>query len=142
MSRASDTVGASRSSKLAQCRHRAARSTIWPTAASGGSYWLPRLSCFGDSYTFHPWVLPIRIRVAAPFSWPELIDVGAPPARSRVLRAQDRRLIGDLPDLTKAMADANVDFTSGLSGLGHACFNDRSTQAYDEASAPTAGSDR
>jgi hypothetical protein len=77
-------------------------------------------SCFGDSYTFHPWVLPIRIRVAAPFSWPELIDVGAPPARSRVLRAQDRRLIGDLPDLTKAMADANVDFTSGLSGLGHA----------------------
>jgi hypothetical protein len=83
-----------------------------------------------------------RIRVGVPFSWPNSLMSAHRPPGLAYYGAQDRRLIGDLSDVTKAMSDADVDFTSGLPGLGHACFNDRSQQTYDEASAPTPGSER
>jgi hypothetical protein len=64
----------------------------------GGSYWLPRLSCFGDSYTFHPGCCRFSDSRRCALLMAELIDVGAPPARSRVLRrpgqTPDRRSIG------------------------------------------------
>jgi carboxymethylenebutenolidase len=98
--------------------------------------------CFGGSYSFALAAAESRIRVAIPFygSPPELTEVGR--IASPVLAFygdQDERLMSSLPEVSRAMAEAGVDFSSQVyTGVGHAFFNDTSPQTYDAASAADA----
>lgn len=98
--------------------------------------------CFGGSYSFALAGADDRIRVAVPF-------YGAPPELSEVGKIacpvlafygdQDARLIANLPEVTRAMAEAGVDFTAQVyPGVGHAFFNDANPYAYDAAAAGNA----
>jgi carboxymethylenebutenolidase len=95
--------------------------------------------CFGGSYSFALAAADPRIRVAVPFYGqpPELTDVGqiACPVLA-FYGDQDTRLTSDLPEVSKAMAEAGVDFSHHVyPGVGHAFFNDTSPQTYHADSA-------
>jgi carboxymethylenebutenolidase len=98
--------------------------------------------CFGGSYSFALAATDSRIRVAIPFygSPPELTEVGRIACPVLAFNGdQDERLMSSLLDVSAAMAQAGVDFTSHVyPGVGHAFFNDTSPQTYDAASAADA----
>jgi carboxymethylenebutenolidase len=98
--------------------------------------------CFGGSYSFALAAADSRIRVAVPFYGqpPELADAGkiACPVLA-FYGDQDTRVVGNLPDVETAMAEAGVDFISHVyPGVGHAFFNDTSPQTYDAIAAADA----
>lgn len=98
--------------------------------------------CFGGTYSFALAAADSRVRAAVPF-------YGAPPETTKLGHIQapilafygdeDERLIDGLPDVTKGMADAGVDFTPTVfQGTGHAFFNDQNPHAYNAAYAAQA----
>ncbi|GAA4685154.1 dienelactone hydrolase family protein [Frondihabitans cladoniiphilus] len=91
--------------------------------------------CFGGTYSFALAAADPRVTAAIPF-------YGAPPEESDVdlIEApvlafygdQDERLITGLPDVTRAMEEAGVDFTPVVyENTGHAFFNDQNPHAYN-----------
>ncbi|MGO4689997.1 dienelactone hydrolase family protein [Glaciibacter sp. 2TAF33] len=98
--------------------------------------------CFGGSYAFALAAADPRVRAAVPFygSPPERDELGAISAAVlAVYGAKDERLMASLPDLTAAMADAGVDFTTKVyDGAGHAFFNDASPFTYNAPAAADA----
>lgn len=98
--------------------------------------------CFGGSYTFALAAADSRIRAAIPFygSPPDSTDVGKISCPVLAFYGdQDERLMSSLPEVSKAMAEAGVDFTSHVyPGVGHAFFNDTNPQTYDTSAAADA----
>ncbi|GAB3923087.1 hypothetical protein GCM10011575_00450 [Microlunatus endophyticus] len=95
--------------------------------------------CFGGSYSFALAATDDRIKAAVPY-------YGAPPDQISVANItcpvlaiygeDDERLISGLPEVTKRLQDAGVDFTSKVyPGAGHAFFNDTSSRYDAEAAA-------
>jgi len=95
--------------------------------------------CFGGSYSFGLAATDARIRAAVPY-------YGAPPEQVSVAKINcpvlaiygedDDRLISGLPEVTKRLQDAGVDFTSKVyPDAGHAFFNDKSSNYRAEAAA-------
>lgn len=95
--------------------------------------------CFGGSYSFGLAATDDRIRAAVPF-------YGAPPDQISIKNIgcpvlaiygeTDERLMSGLPDVTKQMQEAGVDFTSKVyPDAGHAFFNDTSSNYQAEAAA-------
>lgn len=98
--------------------------------------------CFGGSYSFALAAADPRIVAAAPF-------YGSPPALDAVgditasvyafYGGTDERLMQSLPEVTAAMTDAGVDFTTQVyPEAGHAFFNDTNPRAYNPAAAADA----
>lgn len=98
--------------------------------------------CFGGSYAFALAAADPRIVAAAPF-------YGSPPALDAVgeitasvyafYGGHDERLMQGLPEVTRAMTDAGVDFTAQVyPDAGHAFFNDANPHAYDPDAAADA----
>lgn len=98
--------------------------------------------CFGGSYSFALAAADPRVKAAIPFyGSPNAVqDVATISAPILALYGvKDPSLIEALPDVTKAMADAGVDFTSKVyENTGHAFFNDTNPHSYDEAAAKDA----
>lgn len=90
--------------------------------------------CFGGSYSFALAAADSRIRVAVPFygSPPETADLAHLGCPVLALYGEtDERLISTLPDVTKRMKEAGVQFTSHVyDGAGHAFFNDTNSVMY------------
>jgi carboxymethylenebutenolidase len=90
--------------------------------------------CFGGSYSFALAAADSRIRGAVPFygSPPETADLAHLDCPVLALYGEtDERLITTLPDVTKRMHDAGVQFTSHVyQGAGHAFFNDTNPVMY------------
>lgn len=95
--------------------------------------------CFGGSYSFGLAAIDDRIRASVPF-------YGAPPAQVAVENIScpvlaiygetDERLISGLPEVTRQMQEAGVDFTSKVyPDAGHAFFNDTGSNYQPEAAA-------
>lgn len=95
--------------------------------------------CFGGSYSFALAAADPRMRAAVPF-------YGSPPASADVTAIaspilafygdQDENLMASLPEVTKAMASAGVDFESKVyAGARHAFFNDTNKLTYDPSAA-------
>jgi carboxymethylenebutenolidase len=100
--------------------------------------------CFGGSYTFALAAADSRVRAAVPF-------YGAPPAESDIaaiacpVRAfyggLDERLMASLPEVSRSMADAGIDFESTVYGdARHAFFNNTNVTTYDSGAAADAWS--
>ncbi|AMM20597.1 hypothetical protein AX769_11165 [Frondihabitans sp. PAMC 28766] len=100
--------------------------------------------CFGGTYSFALAAADSRVRAAVPF-------YGAPPEATQLVAIEapilafygdeDERLITGLPEVTKNMADAGVDFSATVfQGTGHAFFNDRNPHSYNAAYAAQAWS--
>jgi carboxymethylenebutenolidase len=95
--------------------------------------------CFGGSYAFALAASDERIRAAVPFygSPPEQIamkGIGCPVLA--IYGEQDERLISGLPDLTRLLEEAGVDFTSKVyPDAGHAFFNDTASHYQPAAAA-------
>jgi carboxymethylenebutenolidase len=91
--------------------------------------------CFGGTYAFALAAADSRVRAVVPFygSPPALDEVGAIKAPVLALYgANDDRLMGSLPEVTTAMTDAGVDFTTKVyEGAGHAFFNDTNPFSYN-----------
>ena len=90
--------------------------------------------CFGGSYSFALAAADRRIRGAVPF-------YGSPPETAQLAHLDcpvlafygenDERLMQSLPDVTKRMHDAGVQFSSHVyPGAGHAFFNDTNKTTY------------
>jgi carboxymethylenebutenolidase len=90
--------------------------------------------CFGGSYSFALAAADSRIRGAIPF-------YGTPPESAELAHldcpvlalygAEDERLITGLPDVTRRMHDAGVQFVSHVyPDAGHAFFNDSNPVVY------------
>lgn len=98
--------------------------------------------CFGGSYTFALAAADSRIRAAIPFygSPPDSADVGKISCPVLAFYGdQDERLMSNMPEVSRGMAEARVDFTSHVyPDVGHAFFNDTSPLTYDEDSAADA----
>jgi carboxymethylenebutenolidase len=98
--------------------------------------------CFGGTYAFALAAADPRVRAAVPFygSPPALDQVGAITAPVLALYGStDERLMGSLPDVTQAMTDAGVDFTTKVyDGAGHAFFNDTNPITYNAEAASDA----
>lgn len=90
--------------------------------------------CFGGSYSFALAAADSRIRGAVPFYGlpPETADLAHLDCPVLALYGEtDERLITSLPDVTKRMHDAGVQFTSHVyPGAGHAFFNDTNSVMY------------
>lgn len=90
--------------------------------------------CFGGSYSFALAAADARIRVAVPFygAPPETADLAHLDCPVLALYGEtDERLISTLPDVTKRMKEAGVQFTSHVyEGAGHAFFNDTNSVMY------------
>jgi carboxymethylenebutenolidase len=90
--------------------------------------------CFGGSYSFALAAADRRIRSAIPFygSPPETAELAHLDAPVLALYGEnDERLIATLPDVTKRMHDAGVQFVSHVyEGAGHAFFNDTNPVTY------------
>lgn len=95
--------------------------------------------CFGGSYSFGLAATDDRIRAAVPF-------YGAPPDQISVKNIScpvlaiygetDERLMSGLPEVTKRLQEAGVDFTSKVyPDAGHAFFNDTSPRYQARAAA-------
>lgn len=98
--------------------------------------------CFGGTYSFALAADDRRVRAAAPF-------YGAPPQGTDLAGfgcpilafygEQDSRLVDDLDELQKQMADAGVQFRAVVyPNTGHAFFNDTNAHAYDADAATDA----
>jgi len=98
--------------------------------------------CFGGSYSFALAAADSRIRAAVPFYGepPQLAD--ARKIACPVLAfygERDTRLTDNLPQVSKAMLEAGVDFTWEVyPGVGHAFFNDTNPHTYDSGVATDA----
>ena len=90
--------------------------------------------CFGGSYSFALAAADRRIRGAVPF-------YGYPPETAELAHLDcpvlafygetDERLMQSLPDVTRRMHDAGVQFISHVyEGAGHAFFNDTNKTTY------------
>ena len=90
--------------------------------------------CFGGSYSFALAAADRRIRSAIPFygSPPESADLAHLDAPVLALYGEnDERLMATLPDVSKRMHDAGVQFVSHVyEGAGHAFFNDTNPVTY------------
>ena len=90
--------------------------------------------CFGGSYSFALAAADPRIRTAIPFygSPPETADLAHIQCPVLALYGEtDERLMASLPEVTKRMHDAGVDFQSHVyPDAGHAFFNDTSREMY------------
>lgn len=95
--------------------------------------------CFGGSFAFALAASDERIRAAVPF-------YGSPPGRISakaiacpvlaIYGEQDERLISGLPEVTRQMTEAGVDFTTKVyPDAGHAFFNDDASRYQAEAAA-------
>lgn len=98
--------------------------------------------CFGGSYSFALAASDGRVQAAVPF-------YGAPPETADLPRIEapvlafygdeDERLIETLPEVTRAMEAAGVDFAPVVyQGTGHAFFNEQNPHAYDAGYAESA----
>jgi carboxymethylenebutenolidase len=98
--------------------------------------------CFGGTYAFALAAADDRVRACAPF-------YGAPPQSTEFdgfacpVRAfygeEDERLISGLPEVSRRMSEAGVDFQATVyPGTGHAFFNDTNAHAYDADAAADA----
>jgi carboxymethylenebutenolidase len=91
--------------------------------------------CFGGTYAFALAAADSRVRAVVPFygSPPALDQVGAITAPVLAFYgANDERLMRSLPDVTTAMTDAGVDFTTKVyDAAGHAFFNDTNPYSYN-----------
>ncbi len=98
--------------------------------------------CFGGSYSFALAAADPRVRAAIPFyGSPNAVqDVSTIAAPILALYGvNDPSLIDALPEVTKAMTDAGVDFTSKIyENTGHAFFNDTNPHSYDPVAAQDA----
>ena len=97
--------------------------------------------CFGGTYSFALAAADPRISAALPWYGtapsPESMGSIACPVLA-LYGGVDEALISALPDVTRSMADAGVDFTSHVyDGAKHAFFNDTSIN-YDPAAAADA----
>jgi carboxymethylenebutenolidase len=90
--------------------------------------------CFGGSYSFALAAADRRIRSAVPFygAPPEATDLAHLDCPVLALYGEtDERLIASLPDVTKRMHDAGVQFVAHVyEGAGHAFFNDTNPVMY------------
>jgi carboxymethylenebutenolidase len=95
--------------------------------------------CFGGTYSFALAAADPRVRAAVPW-------YGSAPAPDEIARiaapvlaiygSDDERLMGALPGVTAAMADAGVDFTAKVyEGAKHAFFNDTGANYDPDAAA-------
>jgi carboxymethylenebutenolidase len=96
--------------------------------------------CFGGSYSYSLAISEPNLKIALAFyghcdqSIDDLKKIKCP-VRAYI-GDQDERLITALPDLTKRMEAAEVDFQSIIyKDAGHAFFNDSNPYAYNEAAA-------
>jgi carboxymethylenebutenolidase len=91
--------------------------------------------CFGGSYSFALAAADPRIRAAVPFYGepPQLADVGKIACAVLAFYGErDTRLTDNLPQVSKALMEAGVDFTWEVyPGVGHAFFNDTNPHTYD-----------
>lgn len=98
--------------------------------------------CFGGSYSFALAAADQRIRAALPFygAPPETSDIAAITSPIRAFYGdQDERLMASLPEVTRSMADAGVDFEATVyPGARHAFFNDTNATTYDPDTAADA----
>jgi carboxymethylenebutenolidase len=90
--------------------------------------------CFGGSYSFALAAADRRIRGAVPFYGfpPETAELAHLDCPVLALYGEnDERLMQSLPDVTKRMHDAGVQFISHVyAGAGHAFFNDTNKTTY------------
>jgi len=100
--------------------------------------------CFGGSYSFALATAEPRLKAAVPFyGHTSLEDPEALKSITGPILAfygeKDEGLIGSLPAVKEAMANAGVDFTAKVyPDCGHAFFNDTNPYAYNEAAAKDA----
>lgn len=91
--------------------------------------------CFGGTYSFALAAADPRVRAAIPF-------YGSPKAVSDFSRihapilalygVNDPSIVEALPEVTRSMTEAGVDFTSKVyDNTGHAFFNDTNPHSYD-----------
>jgi carboxymethylenebutenolidase len=101
--------------------------------------------CFGGTYSFALAAADPRVRAALPFygspnAVADIATIAAP--IYAFYGVDDPSLIDALPDVTKAMQDAGVDFRSKVyAGTGHAFFNDTNPHSYDAEAATDAWSE-
>jgi carboxymethylenebutenolidase len=90
--------------------------------------------CFGGSYSFALAAVDRRIRAAVPFygSPPETAELAHLDCPVLALYGEtDERLMQSLPDVTRRMHDAGVQFVSHVyERAGHAFFNDTNKATY------------
>jgi len=91
--------------------------------------------CFGGTYSFSLAINEPRLKLSLPFYGGCDADVEELKKITCPVRAfygeKDERLITALPDLTKRMEEAGVDFESKVyPNAGHAFFNDSNPYAY------------
>ncbi|QGN33514.1 dienelactone hydrolase family protein [Microlunatus sp. Gsoil 973] len=95
--------------------------------------------CFGGTYSFGLAATDPRIRAAVPFYGAPPDQVSVSTIRRPVLAiygGDDERLISGLPEVTRRMHVAGVDFTTRIyPGAGHAFFNDSGSNYDAEAAA-------
>lgn len=100
--------------------------------------------CFGGSYTFALAAADPRLKAAAPFygAPPETADIAAIACPVRAFYGGlDERLMESLPDVTRSMDTAGVDFESTVyPNARHAFFNDTNPGTYDPEAAGDAWS--
>jgi carboxymethylenebutenolidase len=98
--------------------------------------------CFGGSYSFALAAADPRIHVAVPFYGkpPRLADVGKIGCPVLAFYGErDTRLTDNLPQVSKAILEAGVDFTWVVyPGVGHAFFNETNPHTYDSGVATDA----
>ncbi len=98
--------------------------------------------CFGGTYSFAIAAADPRVRAAIPFygnpgTVKDYSTISAPILA--LYGVNDPSLIEALPEVTKKMVDAGVDFTSRVyENTGHAFFNDTNPHSYDAAAAEDA----
>jgi carboxymethylenebutenolidase len=99
--------------------------------------------CFGGTYSFSLAVHQPKLKVALPFyghadfSVEELKKITCPILA--FYGEKDERLMTQLPELKKQMAEAGVDFTAQVyPDCGHAFFNDTNPFAYNALAATDA----
>lgn len=99
--------------------------------------------CFGGSYSYTLAINEPRLKGAIPFYGHAPTDVEELKKIKCPILAfygeKDEGLVGDLPELKKAMKAAGVDYEATVyPDCGHAFFNDTNPFAYNEAAAKDA----
>lgn len=98
--------------------------------------------CFGGTYSFALAAADPRVRAAiafygSPHAVADLSTIGAPILA--LYGIDDPSIVDALPEVTRSMADAGVDFTSKVyQNTGHAFFNDTNPHSYDPSAAKDA----
>jgi carboxymethylenebutenolidase len=98
--------------------------------------------CFGGTFSFALVAADPRVKAAVPFygnpgTVEDYSTISAPILS--LYGINDSSLVEALPEVTRGMADAGVDFTSKVyENTGHAFFNDTNPNSYDPAAASDA----